>query len=54
MSKEEVLFRIHKLDLLYSKLNELDKSLNNKQINKLDYLRQELKIKEKIEKVFKC
>ena len=54
MHKEEVLFIISKLDLLYNRLHILDESLHNKQITELEYLKQELVIKQKIEKIFEC
>jgi hypothetical protein len=52
MSKDEVLKRINKLDVLYKELDILDCKLASKEIKEIDFLSEELNIKQKIDKIF--
>jgi hypothetical protein len=53
MSRDEVLNRISKLDVLYKELDVLDQEFNEKRINEIDYLIREVDLKKEIDKLFK-
>jgi hypothetical protein len=53
MSREDVLDRIDKLDVLYKELDVLDEKLQLKSIQEIEYLIDEIEIKKKIDKLFK-
>lgn len=53
MSRDEVLDRINKLDVLYRELDILDEKLQSKSIEEIDFLIEETEIKKKIDKLFK-
>ena len=52
MSKDEVLKRIDKLDVLYKELDVLDGKFASKQIEEIDFLIEENEIKKQIDKLF--
>lgn len=52
MSRDEVLERIEKLDVLYKELDILDNRLDSKQIDEIEFIIDELKIKKEIDKIF--
>lgn len=52
MSRDEVLERIEKLDVLYKELDILDIRLDSKQIDEIEFIIDELKIKKEIDKIF--
>lgn len=52
MSRDEVLERIEKLDVLYKELDILDTRLDSKQIDEIEFIIDELKIKKEIDKIF--
>jgi len=52
MSREDVLDRIDKLDVLYKELDVLDEKLKLKSIQEIEYLIEEVEIKKKIDKLF--
>ena len=54
MNKQEVLFKLAKLDVLYGNLDDLDIKFLNKEINKMEFLEEESVLKQKIEKQFEC
>ena len=54
MSREDVLDRINKLDVLYKELDVLDEKLQSKSIEEIDFLIEETEIKKKIDKLFEC
>jgi hypothetical protein len=54
MSREDVLDRIDKLDVLYKELDVLDEKLQLKSIQEIDFLIEEIEIKKKIDKLFEC
>ena len=52
MSRDEVLKRIDKLDVLYGELDVLDSKLASKQIDEMEFIVEEVKIKKVIDKIF--
>lgn len=52
MSREDVLDRIDKLDVLYKELDVLDVKFALKQISEIDFLIEENEIKKEIDKLF--
>jgi hypothetical protein len=52
MSRDEVLERIDKLDVLYRELDVLDNKLASKEIDEMDFIIKEVKIKKEIDKLF--
>ena len=52
MSRDEVLKRIDKLDVLYKELDVLDSKLASKQIDEMEFIVEEVKIKKEIDKIF--
>jgi hypothetical protein len=52
VSKEDVLDRINKLDVLYKELDVLDVKFASKQIEEIDFLIEENEIKKQINKLF--
>ena len=52
MSRDEVLKRIDKLDVLYKELDVLDSKLSSKQIDEMEFIVEEIKIKKEIDKIF--
>lgn len=52
MSRDEVLKRIDKLDVLYKELDVLDSKLSSKQIDEMEFIVEEVKIKKEIDKIF--
>lgn len=52
MSKDEVLDRIDKLDVLYKELDILDCKLVSKQIKEIEFLSEEITLKKEIDKLF--
>jgi len=53
MSRDEILKRIDKLDVLYKELDILDEKFKSKSIQEIDFLIEEHKIKKQIDKLFK-
>ena len=52
MSRDEVLKRMNKLDVLYKELDILDEKLASKQIDEMEFIVEEVKIKKEIDKLF--
>ena len=52
MSREDVLDRIIKLDVLYKELDVLDSKFSSKEIIEIDFLIEENKIHKQINKLF--
>jgi len=52
VSREDVLDRIDKLDVLYKELDVLDGKFALKQISEIDFLIEENEIKKQIDKLF--
>ena len=52
MSRDEVVIRMKKLDVLYKELDILDSKVKSKEIKEIDFFIQEQIIKEQIDKLF--
>jgi len=52
MSRDEILKRIDKLDVLYKELDVLDERLASKEIDEMEFIVEEVKIKKEIDKLF--
>lgn len=52
MSRDEVLKRMNKLDVLYKELDVLDSKLELKEIDEMEFIIEEMKIKKEIDKLF--